>query len=33
MVFPDDTAMCDEDYVNSEGEDYVFSESDEDYAW
>ena len=30
MVFPDDTAMGDGDYVDSEGEDYVFSEGDED---
>ena len=29
MVFPDDIAMYDGDYVVSEGEDYVFSEGDE----
>lgn len=29
MVLPDNTAMGDGDYVDSEGEDYVFSEGDE----
>ena len=30
MVLPDDTAMYDGGYMDSEGEDYVFSEGDED---
>lgn len=30
MVLPDDTAMYDGDYVDSEGDDYVCSEDDEE---
>ena len=30
MVLPDDTALCDGDYVDSEGDDYVCSEDGED---
>ena len=30
MVLPHDTAMGDGEFVDSDGEDYVFSEGDED---